>query len=329
MKTDAEKTIQSLKKVNEFPFYIAEYFGDYRINDYKKGAIKSPNDIVPFFQTLFNGLGKPTELSFPGPPEINSGCSAFFCRDKNNSAIIGKNNDWKKDPVLLLTTTPDDGYKALSMVNLNFCDLFQLDSFEHNLLLAPYVPLDGMNEAGLVVTTLAVHKGEEYPTKPNKLSVGDFNLIRIILDTCANIDDAIDIIDQYNIMQTGPLPIHLLIADKNNSCIVEFFDGRKHISKDQDLNYLTNFLKLKTSDYDNQRNICSRYQAFEKQFYNKKDINGINDAKDILSEVSVYTKDFQIPSTIYSAIFIPENLSLKVRIGIEPTYYSFSIKESK
>ena len=144
MKTNAEKTIQSLKKINDFPFYIAKYYGDYKIADYRNGAIKSPNDIVPFFQTLFSELGQPTELSFPKPPEVNLGCSAFFCRDKKNSAIIGKNNDWKKDPILILKTTPDEGYTSLSMVNLNFCDLFQLGSFKHKLLLAPYVPLDGM-----------------------------------------------------------------------------------------------------------------------------------------------------------------------------------------
>ncbi|MBN1639297.1 MAG: linear amide C-N hydrolase [Ignavibacteriales bacterium] len=327
MKTDAEKTKQSLKKINEFPFYIAKYYGDYKINDFRNGAIKSPNDIVPFFQSLFSKLGQPAELNFPKPPEINSGCSAFFCRDKNNSAIIGKNNDWKRDPILLLKTTPDEGYTSLSMVNLNFCDIFQLGSFDHNLLLAPYVPLDGMNEMGLVVTTLAVHEGAEYPLKSNQLSVGDFNLIRIILDTCTNIDEAIATLDMYNIMSTGPLPIHLLIADKRESCIVEFFDGKTHIKRDQDLNYLTNFLKLKTSDYDNQKNNCNRYQTLERRFESKKKIEKGGDAKKLLSEVSVYTEGFQIPSTIYSVIYRPDDLSMKIKTGDELKYYNTRLKE--
>lgn len=329
METDADKTIQSFKKISDFPFYVAKYHGNYKIQEYKNGAIKSPNDIVPFFQSLFSDLGKPTELSFPQPPKIDLGCSVFFCRDKTNSAIIGKNNDWKRDPILLLKTTPDEGFASLSMVNLKFCDLFQLGSLDHNLLLAPYVPLDGMNEKGLVITTLAVHKGAEYPTKPNQLSVGDFNLIRIILDTCADIDEAITVFDQYNIMPTGPLPIHILIADRNDSCIVEFFEGTKHIKRDQDLNYLTNFLKLKTSDYDNQRNMCNRYQALERKFESNKKINEVRDAKKLLSKVSVYTEDFQIPSTIYSAIYCPDDLSMKIKIGNESKYYSLSLQESK
>ena len=329
MKTNAEKTIHSIKKINEFPFYIAKYYGDYKINEYKNGAIKNPNDIVPFFESLFFELGKPTKLSIPMPPEIDLGCSVFFCHNKNNSTIIGKNNDWKKDPILLLKTTPEEGYASLSMVNLNFCDLFQLNSFEHNLLLAPYVPLDGMNEMGLVVTTLSVQGESEYPKKPDQLSVGDFNIIRIILDTCSNIDEAIAVFDQYNMMQTGPLPIHILIADRRESCIVEFFDGKMHIKREQELNYLTNFLKLKSSDYDNQRNICSRFQALERRFKSNKTISDIQDAKMILSEVSVYTEGFQIPSTIYSAIYCPDNLSLKIKVGDESKYYSLLLQESK
>ena len=329
MKTDAEKTLLSLKKINEFPFYIAKYYGDYKINDYRNGAIKSPNDIVPFFQSLFSGLGKPTELSLPKSPEINLGCSVFFCRDENNSVIIGKNNDWKREPLLLLKTIPDEGYASLSMVNLNFCDFFQLGSFEHNLLLAPYVPLDGMNETGLVVATLAVHEGAEYPKKPNQLSAGDFNVIRIILDTCSNVDETVNVLDQYNIMPTGPLPVHILISDKRESCIVEFFEGKMHIERDQNLNYLTNFLKLKTSDYENQRTLCHRYQSLEQCFEHNKRINGIGEAMKLLSEISVYTDGFQIPSTIYSAIYRPDDLSLKIRIGDEPKYYSLSLQERR
>ncbi len=329
MKTNAEKTIQSLKQINKFPFYTAKYYGDYKINDYINGAIKSPNDIVPFFQSLFSELGKPIELSFPMPPEINLGCSAFFCRDKNNSTFVGKNNDWKRDPILLLKTTPEEGYASLSMVNINCCDLFQLQSFEHNILLSPYVPLDGMNEMGLVVTTLAVHEGTVYPIKPNQLSVGDFNIIRIILDTCSNIDEAIAVFDQYNMIQTGPLPIHILVADRRESCIVEFFDGKIQKKREPELNYLTNFLKLKSSDYDNQSKFCSRYQALEKQFKSNEKISDVRDAKKLLSEVSVYTEGFQIPSTIYSAIYCPDNLSLKIKIGDESKYYSLKLQESK
>ena len=328
MKTDAERTILSLRKVNDFPFYTAKYYGDYRINEFRNGAIKGPDDVVPFFESLFTDLGKPAKLSFPGSPEMGSGCSAFFCRDQNGSAIVCKNHDWKRDPVLLLKTVPDEGYASISMVNLNFCDLFKLGSFEHSLLLSPYVPLDGMNEKGLVVMTLSVHNGSEYPLKPEQLSVGDFNIIRIMLDTCADIDEALSLFDHYNIMQTGPLPVHILAADRKESCIVEFFEGKMHVKRDPDLSYLTNFLKLKNSDYKEQRNICSRYQTLEKEFEGNKKIKDLQDAKAMLSEVSVYKDGFQIPSTIYSVIYCPDDLSMKIKIGDEAKYYSLMLMEA-
>jgi hypothetical protein len=329
MKTDAEKTVQSLKKINEFPFYTAKYYGDYKIDEFRNGAIKNPNDVVPFFQSMFMELGKPAKLSFPEPPDANLGCSAFFYHDENNSVYVGKNNDWKRDPVLLLKTEPENGLASLSMVNLNFCDLFRLNSFEHNLLLAPYVPQDGMNEKGLVVTMLSVNDGVEYPVRQNKPSVGDFNIIRIILDTCSNVDEAVSLFKQYNIMQTVFLPIHYLIADKNNSSVVEFFDEKMHVNRKQDVNYLTNILKLKSSGYINQK--CDRYTVLEKEL-EKSDGNsniGENEVKELLKRVSVYTEDFQVPSTIWSLIYSLQYLRIKIKVGDDPKYYSISLKKNK
>ncbi|MBA7531596.1 hypothetical protein ES705_23809 [subsurface metagenome] len=104
------------------------------------------------------------------------------------------------------------------MINISFCDLFQLNSFEHSLLLAPYVPLDGINEKGLIITMLSIQEESVYPSYPNKITVGDFNIIRIILDNCKNVDEAIEEFNKYCIIQTGPLPIHYLVADRQKSC---------------------------------------------------------------------------------------------------------------
>ena len=152
------------------------------------------------------------------------------------------------------------------MVNLKFCDLFQSGSFRQSLLLSPYVPLDGMNEKGLVVTMLSVQEPAEYPAIPNKISVGDFNIIRIILDTCRNTDEALSVFEKYNIMQTGVFPIHYLIADKTDSCIVEFFNGKMHTERNTDINYLTNFHILNKPEFEQQRLLCDRYRTLGEQF---------------------------------------------------------------
>ena len=56
-------------------------------------------------------------------------------------------------------------------------------------------------------------------------------------------------------------------------------------------------------------------------FISNEKISDIRDAKMILSEVSVYTEGFQIPSTIYSAIYCPDNLSLKINYILEHLAY--------
>ena len=328
MKTDAEKTIQSLRKINDFPFYTARYHGNYRINEFADGAIKNPGDVVPFFQDLFAGLGKPTQLHFPAPPEFSTGCSAFFCRQNDNSALIGKNLDWQKTPILLLKTEPDIGYSSLSIVDLNCCDIFHVFSFEHNLLLAPYVPFDGMNEKGLVVTMLSVQEAVEYPVRDDRLSVGDFNIIRIILDTCQNVGEALSVFEKYDIMQTAFLPIHILIADKTESCIIEFFNGEIHISRNSDINYLTNFLRLKSADFENQKKMCERYVIMENEFKNNNGRIEIGNAKNLLERISVYQENFKIPSTIWSLLYHPEDLSMKIKIGNESNYYSITLRDN-
>lgn len=329
MKNNAELTIGSLRKINDFPFYSARYIGDYKLTDFMNGAISSPEDVAPFFEGLFSEMGKSVSLDFPISPAHGPGCSAFFCRGDNDSVLVGKNLDWKRDPLLLLKTTPVDGYESLSMVNLNFCDLFRLGSIDYNLLMAPYVPLDGMNDQGLVITMLSVNEGGEYPHSPNKLSVGDFNIIRIILDNCATVDEALSSFEQFNLMQTSVLPLHYLIADSHGSAIVEFFNGTMHIKKRIKNDYLTNFNKLDTSEFALQKNTCERYGILKKTFHDRMINMDLSRSKKLLKALTVYRDDFQIPSTIWSLIYNPEDLEMKIRIGDRERYYSVSLKDQK
>ena len=328
MITDAERTIGSLRKINDFPFYTAEYSGNYRIDEFSRGAVADPADVVPFFQSLFSELGKPADLSFPEPPGFETGCSAFFCRNSSGAVILGKNLDWKQEPVLLLRTEPGTGYSSLSMVNLSFCDIFRLGSFEHSLLLSPYVPLDGINEEGLAVSMLSVQQAAGYPLSPGNLSVGDFNIIRIILDTCRSVDEAISVFKRYNLMQTGVLPLHYIIVDRDESCIVEFFDNGMHLLRDGRVNYLTNFLRLKDSEYTREKEQCERYQLLETEFTDENRRIDSNDAKKLLKDLSVYTEGFEIPSTIWSILYDLEQPALNVRVGNDTEYRPFQVGNS-
>ena len=325
MKGDAKKTIDSLKKINDFPFFTATYCGNYKLDEYKKGAIDSPRAVVPFFEDLFKKIGAPITLSFPHQTPGQVGCSSFYYRT-TEGPLLGKNLDWKKDPILLLRTRPDNGYNSLSIVDLNLCDIFGLDDYKYKLLLSPYVPFDGINEKGLAVSMLSVYKDAEYPVKPGRISAGDFNIIRIILDSCGNVDEAVEIMEKYNLMQTSILPLHYIIADKNKSCIVEFTNGKMNINENRKVNYLTNFIKLNNPDYENEKKNCLRYQKIEKTLSEKDPGLNMKSAMDLLNEVAVFQPNFEVPSTIWSVVYNIDLLEIVIKIGKIPKLYSVKLE---
>lgn len=323
------ESIFTLKKINDFPLYISTFYGNYKLDEYMNGAITHQNDIVPFFESMFNDLGYPVKLNYPQKQNGQIGCSAFYYREKNNICLVGKNLDWKKDPVLLLKTKPANGYSSLSLVNLDFCDFFNLNSMDHKILLAPYVPLDGMNEEGLIVSMLSVNSGSEYPYSPDKQSVGDFNIIRIILDKCKNVKEAVAMFNKYNLVQTSILPLHYLIADQNESCIIEFFNGEVHIKNNDNVNYLTNFLIQDKIEFAKQSRYCDRYQLLDRELRNRQMALNLQESKLMLDKLSVFQRNLDVPTTLWSIVFNPNILEMHIKICNRPKYYSVKVKSIK
>lgn len=316
----SEMTLSTLRKITDFPFYTARYRGDYKIEEFISGAIKGPRDVIPFFEDLFKRQGIPVSIpakrAIPGCPA----CSAFYASNTENGPVVGKNLDWKKDPVLLLKTERAGFLSSFSIVDLSLCDLFGIDSLAHSLALSPYVPFDGMNESGLAVSMLSVTGACRYPFDPKKAAVGDFNVIRIILDTCTTVEMAIGCLRKYSITQTGPLPIHYLIADPNGSSIVEFVDGTVRAIELADYGVVTNDIVEPGPGFQKNRERCARFDTLYKAL-EAGDALTDSGAKRLLNKVAAYRESFEPPSTIWSALFYPERRLMKVRPGSSKAYY--------
>lgn len=235
--------------------------------------------------------------------------------------MVGKNLDWRKGPIVLLRTIPETGYSTLSVVDLSLCDIFGLRKMKYALLTAPYVPFDGMNDQGLTISMLSVQSSAAYPDDTGKVSVGDFNVIRIILDRCATIDDVVETFDQYKVVQSGPLPIHYLITDKHEACLVELAEKRVSVIRGEHSTCVTNFLKMPSPNLKSDERNCVRYQAMEQELRAKSGLLSVAEAKRLLARVSVYRSGYAPPSTIWSVLFAPESLELSVRIGNMGPYY--------
>jgi hypothetical protein len=276
--------IEDFQQIDNYPLYTARYIGDYKFEEYLKTG-KRPN-LTPF------------------------GCTCF-----SKNMIVGRNFDFPANPALLLYTEPEDGYKSISMVDLGF---FGYSMSKHpklplGLEETPYLPFDGMNEKGLVVTMAAVPKA----TSPsgNQKSVGEIALIRLLLDYASNVDEAIDLLRSYNVLMDEP-PIHYLVADASgDSVVVEYVDYKMKTYRSNNQSIITNFVL--TGLNLPQESPCDRY----------------NLVYSILMENNTLTKDNAFgllrdssqSSTIWSCVYDIDELGVHIvmgrNYGIVHTFY--------
>ena len=97
------------------------------------------------------------------------------------------------------------------------------------------------------------------PKTSSKVSIGEIEVIRLLLDHAGNVDEAIELIGEYNVEMTTP-PIHYLIADPNGeSVIIEFLDGEMKQYWSHDSQIITNFLVTGKSLPEDSP--CQRYDS--------------------------------------------------------------------
>lgn len=145
-------------------------------------------------------------------------------RGDAETMVYGRNLDWEHSPAVLLFTAPPDGYASVSLVDIAFLeftaaearDLTQLSLEERQPLLdAPHLPFDGMNEYGLAIGMAAIHDSP-MPYDPAKRTIGSLGIIREMLDHARTVDEAIAVMESYNVDMSGGPAIHYLTADASD-----------------------------------------------------------------------------------------------------------------
>lgn len=205
------RSLASLKKVDNYGMYQMTYYGDYGFDEFLKVGAESDADIEAFVtKRLLKGL--PIDLGVTG-----DGCTAFVVKNENDDILFGRNFDFTYSPSLQLYTAPDNGYASVSTVNLSF-----LGYSEDNLpdggffecfltLAAPFLPFDGMNEKGLAIASLAVPEAEA-PYYSDKVTLNTTTAIRLVLDNAATVEEAVDLLRQYNIYFSNGIVCHFVVC---------------------------------------------------------------------------------------------------------------------
>ena len=217
--------------------YVMVYRGDYGLDEFlAQGGADSDSALARYLMGyLSGGYYKPENMEIaPG----DFGCTTVCVKDRKGGVYFGRNFDWKKGRAIIVHTVPKNGYESLSTCDLDFLgfgdDYTPDGSMQERIqtLAAIYVPVDGMNEKGLVIADLMAGDDEETHQKTDKPDLTTTTAIRLLLDRAANVDEAIELLKQYDMNSSIGAAHHFAIADKSGkSVVVEYVNGEMLVAE--------------------------------------------------------------------------------------------------
>ena len=229
--------------------FVMEYKGDYHLSEFvERGGVKNDTAVTDFIKdSIFGGvLSGFIKTKLPEDPyqgksfygavaDTDEACTSFTAVLQNGNHIFARNYDNRLGNYLLLKTTPEEGsgrYRSMTSINLRYLsnDKFGYDADPDGLieritmLAAPYAVLDGMNEKGLAISVnvLAIdsNRVNKDTTKPDLNTTG---VLRMVLEYCATVDEAIELIGSYDVHDSIGSAYHFQIADKSgDSAVIEW-----------------------------------------------------------------------------------------------------------
>ena len=180
-----------------------------------------------------------------GISETDIGCSSFTAVTESGDVLFGRNYDFKKTNTCLTICNPGNGrYKSFSTVDLNYIGISPDEDVNGLMdkitcLAAPFVPLDGINEKGLSCGIYMSYQGAEtVATNQNaadKKNITSTTMLRMVLDYAATVDEAVNLVKNYNLHDSANTSFHYMIADASGkSAVLEWVPENGTDSTDND-----------------------------------------------------------------------------------------------
>lgn len=323
-------SVKSIKKVTD-NFYTMNYTYDYDIDELLDRGVVNTVDLL-----AYAGINAVTE-DFDGLGGF--ACTTFNAVNPSGEYLLARNYDYMEAPSMMVWTHPKDGYKSVSMVDLEFL-LYSTENQPENVansmitLLTPYLCVDGMNEKGLSIAVLELEKDPTYQCTENK-NLTTTTIIRAVLDKAATVNEAIKLFKTYDIrdMLLGGCTYHYQICDaKGNSVVVEFVDNEMNLIYPQkrsgyDYQAAANYYLSKGVDDEDgfgQERTASVLKALKKT-------GGVmteKQAMKALSKVSMDDADLDgyICDTLWSCVYNTDDLTVDICVNLNyKQAYSFSL----
>lgn len=228
-----EKVIaaQSVKKLEDGLYYL-EYKGDYGFDGFLENGGASSEAVMAEYITSFLSGG----FMQSGTESV---AQDFGCSTLTVNGLMGRNYEWEgtDGSAIIVHTIPQSGYESYSTCWLDFLGFGQNwkpEGFanQYMALASIYVPLDGMNEMGLCVADLVNGDDEQTHQQTDKTDLTTNSAIRLLLDRAATVEEAIKLLQQYDMNSAIGMSHHLAISDATGrSVVVEYINNEMIVTE--------------------------------------------------------------------------------------------------
>ena len=240
-KNELGKAGDTVKKI-QTDFYSMTVDGDAGFKHFlEQGGASSTEELADFLGDYLSAgpWGKLKCTLTPG----EFACSALCVQSPDGAPMMGRNFDWDDCKSMIVSCFPKNAYASVSTVNLDFLGFGEDYKPEgmincYKATAGVYVPMDGINQMGLVVADLmAGDKEITAQSEPGKKNLTTTTAIRLLLNYAADVDEAVKLLSEYNVHSDIGSAHHLMIADaKGRSVAVEWVDNQMIVTPSEVLN---------------------------------------------------------------------------------------------
>ena len=337
------RTIASLHQVEGNKYlYFMEYKANYDLDEVLASDIDQNPELLGYV-TKKIGKGLPIKGKSAQVADENGKMNTFNCTSlqaknaEGDGFLYGRNYDYFQNPTLVTLSHPKKGYASLAVSDMSHFgySLEELPtSFMKKLLClaAIYAPVDGINEKGLCTSVMALPR-QPANQQTGKHSVGTSVIMRLWLDRCATVQEALDLLATVDVRHDSLVGsgYHYMVADSLGDCAIVEFDKEEGwktmvVRKPAEANHLlvTNHLlsdKFRTTEPDptvgnpNSRSWW-RYEVAENYLGQR---NGVLTSDQVMECLGlVHWEHLELPNgkievTQYSNVYDQSALTLRMR----------------
>lgn len=315
-------TMASVKQLGE-GMYTVNYRHDYQLDKALESGIEDERSLLKFIcDEMYFGYQVDANLE-------KYACSAFVTKTPDGKYLGGRSFGLGGTDTLCVYTHPSDSYASIStvstdMLNVGANNAYPTTSLEGRaaLLAAPYIAVDGMNEKGLFTALLDLSMGETHMETGNRdLTVT--MAVRLLIDRAATVDEAIELLRNYDIHTGHGWTQHLFVGDASgDGAVIEWHKGQMKVVKSP---ICTNFRLSSKLAQDDPTGMCERFGILHDTL-EKHPENTPDDAMDMLEAVKQeYDNNIH---TEWSIVYHLTDFSMDISVDMDfDNVYHLDIKD--